>query len=45
MSILCRLGWHDWTRWTVKILRKISTQQEYRGQVRECKRCGLEDLR
>lgn len=36
MSIRCRIGWHDWTRFG---LPKKGYGQL--SQFRECKRCGL----
>jgi len=46
---LCRIGWHDWTKWepTIVITKLIYEDKEFRntGQRRFCKACGRKQLR
>lgn len=50
-GILCRIGWHDWTRWEVVSIFEIVKYSKLLGQNvlkgieqhqhRTCKKCGI----
>lgn len=53
MMWLCGLGFHKWGKWIDKTLRTRPTiygiptaeWHDIQGQRRECKRCGVSELR
>ncbi len=54
MMFLCNIGFHDWTRWNTKTIRKrfydtttgkSLSERNVDGQIRECKRCNIKQLR
>jgi len=43
MSLLCRLGWHDWTRWIDGLITRGG--RRIAGQSRQCRRCHKAERR
>jgi hypothetical protein len=56
MKLLCRLGWHEYTKWEYEGILVIKTfdamapslppeNKQYEVQARECVHCGIKKMR